>query len=140
MATARKPSRTRVEVAIERAERILPGWPAPEGERDPRWQAIIKVGECIESHPLEVWRFAREWGAHANEDLRMAVATCLVEHLLEYDFDQIIPLVEQACGQSKRFADTVSSCWEFGQTKTPKNQKRFRRLLQQIRRQRASKP
>ena len=31
--------------AIEAAERVLPGTEAPEGELDPRWQAIIQVAE-----------------------------------------------------------------------------------------------
>ena len=37
-----------VHRAIARAERVLPGKPAAEGKRDPRWQAIIRVGEFIE--------------------------------------------------------------------------------------------
>jgi hypothetical protein len=30
--------------AIAHAETILPGTAAPDGEKDPRWQAIIAVG------------------------------------------------------------------------------------------------
>lgn len=132
MPVPQKSSRMAVQKAIERAERILPGHPAPDGVRDPRWQAVIGVGKYIENHPLDVWRFARKWGAHANKDLRAAVASCLVEHLLERHFEQIIPLVEAACGESKRFADTVAMCWEFRQTETTENQRRFRRLLRRI--------
>jgi len=133
MPTVQKISKTPAQRAIERAERILPGRPAPEGKPDPRWQAIIKVGEYIEDDPLEVWRFARKWGARGDVDLRAAIATCLVEHLLERHFERIIPLVEEACDQSKRFAETVSLCWEFGQTESAKNRRRFKRLLQTIR-------
>jgi hypothetical protein len=132
MPTVQKSSKTPVQEAIEHTERILPGQPAPDGRRDPRWQAIIKIGEYIEDYPPEVWRFARKWGAHANRDLRAAIATCLVEHLLEYHFEQMIPLVEEACDQSKRFADTVALCWEFGQTESAKNRRRFKRLLHRI--------
>jgi len=133
MPVPQKSSRTAVQKAIERAERMLPGHPALDGVMDPRWQAIIEVSEYTEDHPSEVWRFARKWGAHANKDLRAAVATCLVEHLLECRFEQIMPLVEAACHESKRFADTVALCWEFGQTETTENQRRFRRLLRRIR-------
>jgi hypothetical protein len=146
MPASRKPSKrkaavtkTAVQKAIDRAERILPGRPAPEGPLDPRWQVIIEVSEYIGSHPLEVWAFARRWGTHASADLRAAVATCLVEHLLERHFERIIPLVEEACDQSKRFADTVTMCWQFGRTKIPKNQKRFKRLLRQVKRRRAAR-
>jgi hypothetical protein len=86
-----------VVLAIGRAERVLPGKEAPEGELDPRWHAIIGIADHIEQHPLEVWRFTRKWGAHANPDLRTAVATCLLEHLLEHHFDRIFPLVSEAC-------------------------------------------
>ena len=92
-----------VAYAIRKAERVLPGTEAPEGELDPRWQAIICVADHIEHHPDEVWRFTRKWGAHANADLRAAVATCLLEHLLEHHFDRIFPLVSEACQRSKRY-------------------------------------
>ena len=122
-----------VQTAIKREERILLGHPAADAAKDPRWQAIIKVGEFIEDEPSEVWKFARKWGSHANKDLRAAIATCLVEHLLECHFAQIIPLVELACDESKRFADTTAMCWEFGQTETSENRRRFRRLLRRVR-------
>ena len=114
--------------AIRKAERILPGKEAPEGELDPRWQAIIGIAEYIEPHPDEVWRFTRKWGANANADLRAAVATCLLEHLLGHHFHQVFPLVSEACRRSRRFADTFSRCWEFGQTCSRRNLQRFRAL------------
>ena len=118
--------------AIRKAERILPGKEAPEDELDPRWQAIIDVSEHIRQHPDEVWRVTRKWGAHANADLRMAVATCLLEHLLEHHFARIFPLASEACRQSRRFADTFSSCGEFGQTRNWRNVKRFRALKREV--------
>jgi hypothetical protein len=39
-----------VAKAIRNAEELLPGVPAHEGQ-DSRWQAIIGVGEFIESEP-----------------------------------------------------------------------------------------
>jgi hypothetical protein len=125
--------------AIRKAERILPGKQAPDGALDPGWQAIIDVSEHIHQHPDEVWRFTRKWGAHANEDLRMAVATCLLEHLLEYHFDRVFPLVSEACRQSVRFGDTLTSCAEFGQTSSPRNLKRFRALKMELNAQSANK-
>src|SRR5687767_7228998 len=104
-----------VRRAIARAESILPGKPAPEGKRDPRWQAIIRVGRFIESDPEPVWQFAHRWGKHAQADLRHAIATCLLEHLLEHHFELLFPRVRKAVLKSPRFADTFSSCWLFGQ-------------------------
>jgi hypothetical protein len=71
-----------VMAAIRRANAILPGRPAPDGQTDPRWQAVIAVGEFVEAEPEAVWAFVERWGKHANEDLRSAIATCLLEHLL----------------------------------------------------------
>ncbi len=119
-------------VAIRKAERILPGKEAPEGELDPRWQAIIDVSEHLQQQPEEVWRFTRKWGAHANADVRMAVATCLLEHLLECHYARLFPLVAEACRKSRRFADTLSMCFEFGQTRSPRNRARFRALKAEV--------
>jgi hypothetical protein len=85
-----------VDQAIARAEAILPGSAAAEGDIDPRWQAIIAVGECIEDDPEPIWPFVRRWGSTEDEDLRMAIATCLLEHLLEHHFDRFISRVEEA--------------------------------------------
>ena len=125
-----------VQRAIARAERVLPGRPAPEGKRDPRWQAIIRVGEFIETQPEPVWQFAHRWGKHAQADLRIAVATCLLEHLLEHHFELLFPRVRRAATESRRFADTVGSCWWFGQAKARKNAARVKRLQGQLRRSR----
>jgi hypothetical protein len=125
--------------AIRQAERILPGTATPEGKSDPRWQAIIEIGEFIESNPNEVWHFARKWGTHRNRDLRMAIATCLLEHLLEYHFEGIFPLVEKAAVRSKRFAETFGYCWSFGQTLKPENKKRITALRKTTRTKRANK-
>jgi hypothetical protein len=124
--------------AIKRAERLLPGTPVPQGKKDPRWQAIILIGNYIENYPDEVWQFVEKWGSHPSQDLRSAIATCLLEHLLEYHFDRIFPLVEEASLRSKRFAKTFGYCSKFGQTLEPKNQKRIGALRKRIHRKRAN--
>jgi hypothetical protein len=50
----------RVSLAIRKAERVLPGKEVPDGELDPRWQAIIGVAEHIEQHPDVAWCFTRK--------------------------------------------------------------------------------
>ena len=129
-----------VQRAIARAERILPGTPASEDKRDPRWQAILRVGEFIEAQPEAVWQFAHRWGKHAQADLRMAIATVLLEHLLEYHFELLFPRVRQAALSSPRFADTLGSCWLFGQAEVPKNATRIDRLKRELRSRSTRKP
>ena len=105
--------------AIAKAEAVLPGHAAPEGEIDPRWQAIIAIGEFIETERDAVWSFIIRWGGHPDEDLRTAIATCLLEHLLEHHFDNFIARVEQHARADGLFADMVSRCWTFGEAEHP---------------------
>jgi hypothetical protein len=126
--------------AIRRAERVLPGKVAPDGQPDPRWQAIIRVEDHLERHPDEVWQFARRWGTHASADLRTAVATCLLEHLLEHHFSRIFPLAAEASRQSSRFADTLSRCWALGQARRPQNLRRLHALMSEVCSTSANKP
>jgi hypothetical protein len=85
-----------VEEAISQAEAILPGRCAAEGETDPRWQAAITVAEFIETAPESVWAFVLRWGRSSDDDLRMAISTCVLEHLLQRHFDAFIERVEEA--------------------------------------------
>ena len=114
---------------IRKAEQILPGTAALDGEPDPRWQAIIDVGEFIEQDPDAVWEFARRWGSYPDADLRDAIATCLIEHLLEHHFELMLPKIEQAIRADPEFVETVQRCWAFGQADTPANIKRLGRVL-----------
>jgi len=121
-----------VHDAIRQAESLLPGEPAAEDQRDPRWRAIIAVEEYIATEPEAVWDFIRIWGDHPQEDLRLAVATCLLEHLLEYHFTAFFPKVEQLSASSLFFADTFLTCWRFGQSREPENLARFERLIKRL--------
>ncbi len=121
-----------VQDAIAFANSILPGVPAPDEQEDPRWQAIIEVGEYVESNPEELWRFVVQWGSHEDPDLRAAIATCLLEHLLAYHFDLIFPRVEVFTRRATLFADTFLRCFKFGQTKLPRNSRRFGALSRRL--------
>jgi hypothetical protein len=117
-----------VDQAIADAERLLPGTPVEQGV-DPRWQAIIEISQFVDTDPEPVWLFIARWGNHNQEDLRTAVATVLLEHLLEYHFDAYFPRVEQLVLADKLFANMFCSCWKFGQSEWPDNAKRFDSLL-----------
>jgi hypothetical protein len=113
---------------LARANDVLPGVVASDGELDPRWQAIIAVGEFIESNPDEVWRFVARWGVHPDPDLQSAIATCLLEHLLEHHFDDVFPRVEKLARTNENFAQTLRGCWRLGQASRPANAARFEKL------------
>jgi len=123
----------RVEKALLAAEQILPGSAAPEGAEDPRWQAIIAISEYAQSHPDAIWPFVLKWGSYADEDLRAAIATCLLEDLLEHHFDALFPRFDAAARANTLFAQTVAMCWKFGQAKEPGRSEQLDRLQSYLR-------
>ena len=118
--------------AIAAASRLLPGVAAPDGQTDPRWQAIIRVAEFATSNPDEVWEFAARWGSHSDPDIRAAVATCIVEHLLEADFSSTFPKVAALARANSNFSLTVRVCWEFGEAKFPQNARALAELKKEL--------
>jgi hypothetical protein len=68
--------------AIAEAESLLHLKPVKKG-KDPRWQAIIKIGEFIESEPEVIREFICEARQTNDEDLQAALACCLLEDLIE---------------------------------------------------------
>ena len=119
--------------AISDANAILPGIAAPDDAEDPRWQAIIAIADFVESDPDPVWVFVAQWGSHADPDLRAAVATCLLEHLLEHHFPLVFPRVEDLARREPNFADTFAMCSKFGQSELPENARRFDALQAETR-------
>jgi hypothetical protein len=115
---------------IARAESVLIHPPSRPGQIDPRWLALIEVSDLIERHPGDVWPFILRWGSHPDDEVRAAVAACLLEHLLEYHFDQYFPQVQQAV-TDPLFADTFSLCWKYGQSEIPGNSARFDGLIRE---------
>ena len=122
-----------VHEAIKAAEQVLPGQTAPDDQVDPRWQAVIAIGKFIEQEPEAIWPFVARWGSHPDEDLRTAIATCLLEHLLERHFDLIFPLMEAAARTNALFGETTAMCWKFGQAKDPERAQRLDKLRAEIR-------
>ena len=64
-----------------------------DSENNCRWQALIVVGEAIESSPDQVWGIVREYGDSTDSDMRTAVATVLLEHLLDFHFEKFFEQV-----------------------------------------------
>jgi len=119
--------------AIRSAERILPGRAARPGATDHRWQAIIAVAEFVETNPKELWEFTAKWGCHRSEDLRMAIATCILEHLLEHHFRVVFPKASALARSNANFAQTLRMCSLFGQAARASNARAFRTLVKEVR-------
>src|SRR5574338_388335 len=98
-----------VDAAIKRAKATLHRRPVFEG-RDPRWQAIIDVSEYLRSEPEHIWTFIEELRDTRDEDLRAALATCLLEHLIAAQ-PHYRARAEQLAVQSPEFRRILEMCW-----------------------------
>ena len=121
-----------VRQAIREANALLPGEPVEKGT-DPRWQAIMVVGDYIETEPEAVWGFIRHWGGHPLVDLRNAVATCLLEEMLRRHFAPYFARVEELAMAEPPFGDMFLRCWRLGQADEPGNAEQFESLVQRLR-------
>ena len=100
---------------------------------DTRWQAAIRLGDHIGEAPDVVWSIVGTWGCSDDEDTSMAIATCVLEHLLEHHFETVFPKAEALAHQDPRFASTILSVWRFGQSESPANAERLDALHQALR-------
>ena len=94
-----------------------------------RWQAAIALGGFSETDPEAIWPLVEKWGSSANEDTRAAIATCVLEHILDAWFVSFFERAERLIREGNvAFADTFCRCSQFGEAREPGNRERFRRL------------
>lgn len=99
-------------------------------DHERRWSAAVALGKFVESNPDALWPIVQRNGSSDDEDIREAVATCILEHLLENHFDRTFDrLEEEIRGGNANLRDTLSLCWRFGQSKDPERAARWDRLV-----------
>jgi hypothetical protein len=98
-----------------------------------RWQAAIALGEFAASAPERIWTLVLKHGSRRHADTRMAIATCVLEHILEHHFDAFFSRVTDAARSNRCFADTAGSCWQMGQSELPRNARRWTGLMRELR-------
>ena len=91
-----------------------------------RWRAAIELGEYTKSDPETVWKLCVKWGSARHVDTRMAIATCVLEHILEHHFDPYFnETVKLVRAGNRRLGMTLSSSWKFGQANKGAHSKKF---------------
>lgn len=81
--------RANVNFIIEVAEQLA--WDRRE---DVRWYACVRIlGSYVRIYPDKIWAVITRLGVTRSPDLRSAVAVALLEHLLEYHYDEYFPKV-----------------------------------------------
>jgi hypothetical protein len=105
-----------------------------DSDNDVRWQAIIVIGESISSSPEKVWEIVLKYGVSPDDDMRDAVASVLLEHLLDRDFEGYFARLEERIrSKTDLLADTLGRCWFFGPN-ADNRQARVKQLLERARR------
>jgi hypothetical protein len=102
-----------------------------------RWQATIALGEFVYLQPEDIWPLVLKHGSRGLGDARMAIATCVLEHILEHHFDAFFPRVAEAARSSRWFANTTCSCWQMGQAAFPQNARKWKKLMRELREMRS---
>jgi len=100
-------------------------------DENTRWQAAIALaehGHC-EHAPEAIWPLVVKWGSSEDEDVRAAITTCVLEHILECHFEEYFEKSKETIESGNvLFLDTFRSCSKFGQTRLPENAARFDEL------------
>jgi len=95
----------------------------PRRSQHVRWGTLLLVGDFCEAHPDEVWPLVVRWGSVESKDIRIGIACCVLEHLLEHHFQAYFPKAQQILASgNRRFRLTLQTCWRLGQAEEPANQ------------------
>lgn len=92
----------------------------------------MAVAEFIVEEPEPVLEFALHWAGTDDEDLRSAIACCVIEHLLEHHFELVFPRIEATARADRNVASAVQTCWRFGASELPPNAARLRSLQNEL--------
>jgi len=104
-------------------------------DEDTRWQAAIAIGVFSEAYPEAIWPLVEKWGSNADEGTRAAVATCVLEHVLEAHFQPFFTRTAALINHGNAFfADTFCGCWKLGEATEGENSAKFDRLKNKARR------
>jgi hypothetical protein len=82
-----------------------------------RWQSLIVIGEYIPAgyRNNAIWQLILQYCGR-DEDMQNALATVLLEHLLEHDFYNMFPQVVAEVERGNEWVvDLLERCWAFGE-------------------------
>ncbi len=102
----------------------------PHRSEKVRWGMLCVLGDFAESSPEALWPLVLKWGSAASEDIRMGVACCILEHILEFHFTRYFQRAKEEIERgNRRFTLTMSTCYKIGQAEKPRNAQALDRFL-----------
>lgn len=75
-----------------------------------RWGALTMAGQLAEAHPKIVWPMVARFGRAKDGDIRLGVACCVLEHVLESHFEKYLPRAMRLALRDPRFEETLGFC------------------------------
>lgn len=97
---------------------------------DAIWQEAIRLSDSIDSQYEVVFNLTLEaLSLSEHTDTIAALSTCLIEHLLEYDFSGFERLEQKIRIGDDKALLAVAMCAKFGASKIPANAARWESLL-----------
>lgn len=101
------------------------------GDDSDRWAAAAQLSEYVADHPDRIWPMVLRLASSQKDDVRQAVATNVLEHILEHHFDKFFPLIEADVQRgNENLRDSLRLCWKFGQSLDRSRSKRWDRLVE----------
>jgi len=97
------------------------------------WLAATVLSYFVEKYPAQLLRIIRSVAQDSSDDQRTALAKCILEHLMENHFDDVINMVSQETDAELRYAlvDILARCWPFGEAEKKSNWERVESLVRE---------
>jgi hypothetical protein len=95
-----------------------------------RWAAAEAATEYAYTEPEKIWPLVIQFGSSDELDLRQAIASCVLEHVLEHHFETFFPHLEAAIrGGNAHLRHTLKLSWKLGRSEITANSERWDALL-----------
>ena len=95
------------------------------------WEIAGAMGDDALTRPNAIWDDVASALRYAEDDGITAIASCILEHVLENSFDEYIGRVEAEIASGNRnMLEALKRSWKFEQAKTSANSERWDRIIE----------
>ena len=95
-----------------------------------RWAAAEAATEYVYAEPDKIWPLAIRFGWSDELDLRQAIASCVLEHVLEHHFETFFPRLEaEIRSGNANLRHTLKLSWKLGRSEIAANSAQWDTLL-----------
>ena len=95
------------------------------------WAIASEMGDDALARPDLIWEDTAGALRHAEDEGITAIATCILEHVLENNFDEYIGRVEAEIASGNRsMLEALKRSWKFEQAKIGENSARWDQIIE----------